>query len=607
MIDTIISSSVLIVIILAIRAIFKGKINPVFQYGLWGLVVLRLVAFSWLDLYPIQSRLSVMNLTGKASETIRQAASVEQVLQGQAPPSAIDQGVIMMDNLGSGIVTKGDGIVAAAAIDWQLVLFVVWLLGAVLLSGIFIYTNRRFVKSLTEKRQLLMVVSAELDGEQPLKLQERGQKEKLLPVYVVADLASPCLMNCKGETAIYMTPETAADENMRHYAILHELCHFKHHDLMWSVVRGGLLVLYWMNPLVWVAAIMSKRDCELACDYAVLKRIGEESRLAYGTSLLDLISSKKHKGTIFCTATTMVGGARGIRERITMIVKKNKWRKSTLVAVLLVAALAVGCTFTVSEEEAEGYGGKEDLNMAEFAADWAEAYSDRNAQKIYDLTADEEVYLNIGHKEEDGTLWMGLSSPWPWGKDYVIEVVDDHRADIYYYFRTSDPMIYVGKETIVLGEAGGEYKVVEENMVHYDQIQSKVDFDAAYKPGFPDFSGIIAEAYQRQADADNQGSVKEIFENPVKAAMHQLNIPGANMQNSLMIQPSKVYEDPHIKSAVIVFPFPDGSVTVPLIQPVIKDEKGVEKQGTVWVVVDENELSSRLPEKEDAPKLEEGN
>ena len=43
MINTIISSSVLILIIFVIRFVFREKINPMVQYGLWGLVALRLV------------------------------------------------------------------------------------------------------------------------------------------------------------------------------------------------------------------------------------------------------------------------------------------------------------------------------------------------------------------------------------------------------------------------------------------------------------------------------------------------------------------------------------------------------------------------------------
>ena len=84
MINTIISSSVLIIIILSIRFVFKGKIDPMVQYGIWSLAALRLAAFSWLSLHPIESVLSVMNITGGAAEAIRRTSSVEQVLAGGA-------------------------------------------------------------------------------------------------------------------------------------------------------------------------------------------------------------------------------------------------------------------------------------------------------------------------------------------------------------------------------------------------------------------------------------------------------------------------------------------------------------------------------------------
>ena len=43
MIDTMISSSALILAIVLLRLILKDKISPNIRYGLWGLVVLRLV------------------------------------------------------------------------------------------------------------------------------------------------------------------------------------------------------------------------------------------------------------------------------------------------------------------------------------------------------------------------------------------------------------------------------------------------------------------------------------------------------------------------------------------------------------------------------------
>jgi hypothetical protein len=405
---------------------------------------------------------------------------------------------------------------------------------------------------------------------------------KLLSVYVVEGLDSPCLMGYKGEAAIYVPSEVAADQEKLRFAIAHELCHYKHHDLIWAIVRGGLLAFYWFNPLVWVAAIMSKRDCELACDYGVLKEIGKEDRLAYGRTLVDLISQTGHRSDVLQMATTMYGSTNGVKERITMIAKNKKMKTTTLIAVLLIAIFAVGCTFTAAPNNVEGLSNDDKNEIEAFAIKWADAYSDRDAETIYGLCENKELYLTIGGVSENGEYWMGMSSPWPWNKDYVIDIVDSSHIDIYYYFRTSSPTVYTLKETVIIKEINGEYKAIEESWKSFDKIESKADFNEAYKYGFPDFSEFAA-AYQSQADdvKYNKGR-KTILENPVSAAIDQLNLVGAKV--------SATYEDRTTDPAIfgVKFKWDDGEVEVKLIQPMLTDENGAKRQASIWIVVNED-------------------
>lgn len=595
MIDTIISSSVLILIILVIRVVFKGKINPKVQYSLWGLVAIRLAAFNLFELRPVESAFSVMNALESAVSTIRGASDVGQVLAGNGRAGAIDNAILIMDNLQTGVMTSGAGISPAAAIDWQLVMMAIWAVGAFALVSWLIYVNRKFGRKIFQNRSYLMSVKADdggrsIDEEQGLMPEDaKMAKTKLLPVYVVAELDSPCLLSYKGEVAIYVPSGVAADQEKLRFAIAHELFHYKHHDLVWAMVRGGLLSFYWFNPLVWAAAILSKRDCELACDYGVLKEMGKEDRLAYGRTLVGLIRQSGHKGNVLHMATTMYGTSNGIKERITLIAKNKKMKTSTLIAVLMIAIVAVGCTFTAATNNEEGSpNNSKGLSLDDkreieaFAIKWADAYSDRDAETIYGLCENEELYLTIGTKAENGAYWMGVSSPWPWNKDYIIDIVDPSHIDIYYYFRTSNPTVYVAKETLSIKEINGEYKATEESWKSFDKIESKADFNEAYKYGFPDFSGFAA-VYQYQADdvMYNKGR-KTILENPAAAAIDQLNLVGAKV--------SGTYENRTTDPAIfgVKFKWDDGEVEVKLIQPMLTDEKGVERQATVWIVVNED-------------------
>lgn len=589
MIDTIISSSVLILIILTIRFVFKGKINPMVQYGLWSLVAVRLAAFSLFDLHQVESAFSVMNAVSSAEATIRGASDVEQVLAGHAEAEAIDNAVLIMNNVQTGVMTGGEGISAAAAIDWQLLMMIVWAVGAFALVLWLIHVNRKFGKKIFKNRMFLMSVRADENGK--LAVDQKGlvhreadiKTTKLLSVYVVEGLDSPCLMGYKGETAIYVPSEVAADQEKLRFAIAHELCHYKHHDLIWAIVRGGLLAFYWFNPLVWVAAIMSKRDCELACDYGVLQEIGNEDRLAYGRTLVDLISQTGHKSDVLQMATTMYGSANGVKERINMIAKYKKMKTTTLIAVLLIAIFAVGCTFTTALNNVGGLSNDDKKEIEAFAIKWADAYSDRDAETIYGLCKNKELYLTIGGVSENGEYWMGMSSPWPWNKDYVIDIVDPSHIDIYYYFRTSSPTVYVAKETVTIEKIEGEYKATEISWERFDTVESKADFEEAYKFGFPDLTEFAA-TYQFQADdnADiNQGR-KVILENPVTAAIDQLNLVGAKV--------SGTYEDRTTDPAIfgVKFRWDDGEVEVKLIQPMLSGENGSKRQASIWIVVNED-------------------
>ena len=158
-----------------------------------------------------------------------------------------------------------------------------------------------------------------------------------LPLYWCEDIPSPCLVGLF-RPAIYITRFSADERDKLKDVVTHELCHCAHGDHFWSLVRCVCVALYWFNPLVWIAAKVSKIDCELACDEAVVRRLGEAHRLDYGKTLVRMIGARSGYSDRGLAATTMTSDKKGVKARIVQIASKP--RSSVVCAVILVAALA---------------------------------------------------------------------------------------------------------------------------------------------------------------------------------------------------------------------------------------------------------------------------
>ena len=166
-----------------------------------------------------------------------------------------------------------------------------------------------------------------------------------MPVYVTEAVDTPCLFGLV-RPAVYLTPGAAGDDVTRQHSVAHELTHLRHGDHVWSLLRCVCLAVHWYDPLVWWAAVLSRRDAELACDDATIRRLGEEQRAAYGRTLVRMTC--RRPGNLLVTATTMTDGAGGIRERIRCIAKRPRTTVYTAVVLVLVVAAAAGCAFTGS-------------------------------------------------------------------------------------------------------------------------------------------------------------------------------------------------------------------------------------------------------------------
>ena len=333
----IVTSSLLIVIVVALRYLLRGKISLRLQYALWVIVLLRL-------LVPVQlghTGFSVLN-TVEENQELQITVSRPLFYLGETPDLAIpeiDPTLNLSEEALQHLRQQSEQqyyeemAQYATPVSPSTVLYALWITGIVVTSGWFLAANLRFARALRRSRRETSLACGKL------------------AVYVSPLVDTPCLFGLF-HPAVYVTEDVLQSETALHHTLLHEETHYRHGDHIWSALRGLCLALHWYNPLVWLAAVLSRRDVELACDEGTLRRLGEAERTAYGETLIRLTCGRK-KGELLLTATTMTGGKSGLRERIKLIAKRPKMAAYALIAAVLVVIVAAGCTFTGSKEPAE--------------------------------------------------------------------------------------------------------------------------------------------------------------------------------------------------------------------------------------------------------------
>lgn len=349
--EVMVTSSVLILCIIVIRRIFRGKVSSRLQYALWLLVALRLVLPSSAQIGMAVGSIKefrVMDLvelweakTGNVGERLDD--SIPFTVSLDSPIGNLVARWILQEELDLPNAADGPTSVFLAGRIGMSVMDVlrgIWIGGMMVVAFWIIAANIIFWRKLHRERREFVL---------PEEL-ESGRAR----VYVMDGLASPCLYGLPGREAVYLTPDIVEDAGRLRHVVTHEMCHKKHGDSLWSVLRGVLLCVYWVNPLVWVAAVLSKRDCELACDEEALLILGDEERIPYGETLLSIITRRGKLSDIACMATTMTGSGRSVRERIRMIAEKPRVLGAAVVAALLLVMVVSVFVFTKNPE----YGSK---------------------------------------------------------------------------------------------------------------------------------------------------------------------------------------------------------------------------------------------------------
>ena len=333
--EILLTSSVLILALLALRQLFRRTVSRRMQYALWLLVLVRL-------LVPV-------NVGTLAHNVLSAAAPVQAVVEERldTPVLYVQDGTERRpaqllpgkESQGESLSPPSDAAQSAPADEYSIVtptyrtvtlseaLTYVWYAGMAGVGAWFLFTNLRFARALRKARTPYRVEGCRY------------------PVYLVSALPSPCLFGVL-RPAVYLNEKALQSPDALRFVLAHEQTHARHLDPLWSLLRGVCLTVYWFDPLVWLAAVLSREDCELACDEGTLRALGADERTAYGKALLSLVPVCDKPQNPLLGATTMTSGKRSLKERITRIAENRQAKAAAVFAVVALAALVCAVSFT---------------------------------------------------------------------------------------------------------------------------------------------------------------------------------------------------------------------------------------------------------------------
>ena len=361
MLKEVLTVSALIAVVLLVRAIFKNRVPKRMLYALWLVVLLKLCLPGTLVSLPVLPAEDAAVPAQSAERPVQTAPVIQRPAQTVTKPQTPAQQPVSPVQETAKPAAKPLTTAQILQIAWfsGSALLGLWLFGAWAVFTIRLHRDRRF-------------------------LGKRGGT----CIYVSGAVKSPCLAGLI--PAVYLTEDVLqADE--AELILRHELTHLRHLDFLWSLCRTAAVTVYWWNPFIWLAAICSKRDAELACDEAVAAKLPESKRLAYAHAILAQAPRK--------TAALSLAGP-PVKERILCLTKKQRTSVLCVILALLLVVSATGCSFAELTQQKSG-----EITMPDHAADSSANATPQEADSALPVMDTVEL---IGFVADSQTPWIGL-------------------------------------------------------------------------------------------------------------------------------------------------------------------------------------------------------
>jgi beta-lactamase regulating signal transducer with metallopeptidase domain len=306
LLEVTLTSAVIYGVILIFRRLFKRQLSAAFQFGLWFLLVLRLLVPVTLD-SGVHLPLLPLNFTQQQTDGIVNTDNNSLLTSGTGNGGVDNgQGAGDMDTSGGAIVYIKNPAVAnlpaansalqpaaesprqAVTFDINTLLICLWLAGVAANAAYLLALRLKLVRQMRREAGEVPAALAALVAECCGRLGVRAR----VHITVQRTIKTPALAVSLRPRLLFSL-DTSERFGMRELrcSILHELTHWKRRDPWLCLLLNALRCAYWFNPVVWLMARQVRMDMETACDAAVVRHMGTVEKKEYAGVILSMFSS----------------------------------------------------------------------------------------------------------------------------------------------------------------------------------------------------------------------------------------------------------------------------------------------------------------------------
>jgi beta-lactamase regulating signal transducer with metallopeptidase domain len=315
-------SGVIFILVLSVTALLKIR-NPFWLIILWALVVWRMIlppAFSspvavWSILEKILPFDGMAEIHWPWPENLEDTSSLT---------TALNRDLI--------------GVASEKAIPWYLFITMTWLSGTTGLFIIFLKNHR--------KRRNLLLQAEEITDPHIISLMAEWRRRLAIPspIRLVShdSMMSPFTMGWR--RPVICLPAAFLQHQSLESVLAHEMAHIKRQDSLVLRIQTIITIVYFFNPLIWIAGHKINFYRECLCDQLVL-RTGRLDPALYGNRLLEILHMIVDKPAFIFCSPGLGHYHKELKQRFQLLKGgpfmhfTSKWHRFVIMGVLAVTLL----------------------------------------------------------------------------------------------------------------------------------------------------------------------------------------------------------------------------------------------------------------------------